>query len=132
QLAGKPSLIDPDRITAKANSSKGPLQIPDNEAQPVAGELVSQLEELYKAYSVLVAALAADRVPTESETNAVLETAKVIRASSALPPTLKVPVSAIVDDVAHLHHMTLREAREKFKGISKAILQLASSARGDA
>jgi Cu(I)/Ag(I) efflux system membrane fusion protein len=131
QLAGKPSLIDPERAVAAKPAAMQPLQIPSNDAEPIAGKTGRRLEQLYAAYQALVAALAADRLPLESEVAAVQQSAAELAEVEQLPPPLREQLSAIAENVAHLHHRSLEEAREQFKAISRSVLLLASAARGE-
>lgn len=128
QLAGKPSLIDPKRAVAR--KAEGPLEIPAQKARTVANDAGQRLEQLYQAYQVLVAALAADKVPNEAEVAMVEKLAAELAQSQAMEPPLREHADAIAKDVAHLHHRSLEEARVQFKSISRNVLLLASSARG--
>ncbi len=131
QLAGKPSLIDPQRAIAAKPKHEGPLRIADHQTQPIADDAGSRLEQLYDAYFALVAALAADKLPSAAEVAAIEQTAAQLAESEKLPPPLREHGAAIAKDVAHLHHHSLQEAREQFKSISRNILLLAAAARGE-
>ncbi len=130
QLAGKPSLIDPERAVAAKPVKKQPLQVPANEAEPITGETGRRLEQLYSAYQALVAALAADELPSESEVKTVEQNAVELAEAGQLPPPLRKEAATVAENVAHLHHRSLEDAREKFKAISRGILLLASAVRG--
>ena len=132
QLAGKPSLIDPTRAqTAKPQPTQGPLEIPTNAAQPIAGETGRALERLYAGYFALVASLAADAAPTEDQVASVEQTAAALSDARDMPESIRVHAAAIREDVAHLHHRSLEDARKQFARISRAILHMAAAARGD-
>jgi Cu(I)/Ag(I) efflux system membrane fusion protein len=131
QLAGKPSLIDPERAVASKMETKGPLPIPTDKAQSIAGETGRHLEQLYEAYFSLVASLAADRVPSDAEVQSVEQIAGQLAENEALSPILRERAAAIAKSVAHLHHRPLADAREQFKDVSHVILALASAARGE-
>jgi membrane fusion protein, copper/silver efflux system len=132
QLAGKPSLIDPQRAVASQPQPRGgPLQVSTAPAQPIAGETGGSLERLYDAYTNLVASLAADRLPSEADVTAVEQSAAALAAAEGLPAELREEAASVVEHVAHLHHRSLDEARERFKAISRSVLFLASEVRGD-
>lgn len=131
QLAGKPSLIDPQRAEAvKPPAAEGPLITPADAAKPIAGETGRTLEALYEAYFALVASLAADAVPSEEQIVAVQQAAASLADAGDLPEQNRADAAAIAKDVAHLHHRSLEDARKQFETISRAILQLAATARG--
>jgi len=131
QLAGKPSLLDPTRAVAGKPKTKGPLPIPSDKAQSIAGETGRRLEQVYEAYFSLVAALAGDRVPTGAEVQSVEQSASQLTKDEALPPVFRARAAEIAKSVAHLHHQPLEKAREQFKEISHLILKFASEARGE-
>jgi Cu(I)/Ag(I) efflux system membrane fusion protein len=131
QLAGKPSLLDPTRAAAGQSKTKGPLVVPSNKAQSIGGETGRRLEQLYEAYAKLVAALAADKLPSEAAVTAIEKTAAQLAKAEDLPAGLRKHAAAIAKDVAHLHHRSLKQAREQFKSISRSVLLLASAARSE-
>ena len=131
QLAGKPSLIDPKRAqAAKQQTIEGPLPIPADAAQLIAGETGRTLEALYESYFALVAALSADAVPSEEQVVAVEQAAASLADARDLPEAIRAHAAAVGKEVAHLHHRSLEDARKKFEPISRAILQMAAAARG--
>jgi Cu(I)/Ag(I) efflux system membrane fusion protein len=130
QLAGKPSLIDPTRAVAGKKRTNGPLRLSRDPAQTIAGEAGSRLEQLYKSYFGLVAALAADRVPSASEVQSVEEVATQLAGDTTVPSLFRSRATQIAQGVAHLHHQSLEQAREQFKAVSHLIVAFASEARG--
>ena len=131
QLAGKPSLIDPQRAVAAISPADEPLAIAVDESQPVANDTGRQLEQLYTAYFAIVSALAADGLPSEAEVSAVERSAAQLAESEALEPPLREHAANIAKHVAHLHHRSLDEARQQFKSVSRDVLLLAAAARGE-
>jgi len=132
QLAGKPSLIDPERaMAAREVATNEPLQIAYDEAESIPGSTGELLERLYEAYFSLVATLAADTVPSEAEVSAVDQTAARLSEMDDFPEPLREHTTTIVEGVAHLHHRSLEEAREQFKVVSRNVLLLATAVRGE-
>ncbi len=131
QLAGKPSLIDPQRAIARKPEQTGPLKLAVADTQRIAGETGAQLEQLYSAYSAVVTVFAADQLPTGEQVDAVQQLSQQLSQSDDLPAPLQELASQINTDVAHLHHRPLEQAREQFKTVSGHVLQLAAAARGE-
>ncbi|MBL8850265.1 MAG: efflux RND transporter periplasmic adaptor subunit [Planctomycetaceae bacterium] len=131
QLAGKPSLIDPERAIAKANQPKsGPLQIAHIHVQPVAGHAGTVLEELYQAYFAVQSQLASDQPVSEAQAATLNSAAKSLSAETALSAEQQGQAAEIAKVSEHLHHQDLKGAREHFKTISRNITLLAFAARG--
>ena len=66
QLAGKPSLIDPNRHTPKKGTEQSdntPLSFASINVQRIAGEMGKKLEQLYRAYFALQKTYASDKQP---------------------------------------------------------------------
>src|SRR5690606_36973604 len=78
QLAGKPSLIDPTRATAKKEERKGPLQFAEIAITRVEGDAGKKLEELYAAYFQVQKALAADQTPPADAAQQVAASAQAL------------------------------------------------------
>lgn len=131
QLAGKPSLIDPTRAIAKAEKQDGPLAISSDQVQPIGGDVGRDLEQMYQSYAAIVQSLAADAVPTEADVQSVEQAATQLAAADALPRHLREHAAAIAENVAHLHHQPLDQARTEFKAISHGVLRIAAEARGE-
>lgn len=131
QLAGKPSLIDPERAIARKPEPTGPMKLPPGDSQRIAGETGERLERLYTAYSALVAPLAADQLPTAEQVDAVQQLSQQLSQAADLPTPLQQLAAQIAAAVAHLHHQPLEQAREQFKTVSGHVLQLAAAARGE-
>ncbi len=131
QLAGKPSLIDPSRAVDRKPEEEGPMKLADGDARRVSGTAGEAIERLYQSYTVLVTTLADDRLPTEAEVAAVSDAAAAVLAVEGLSESLRDAATEVDEQVAHLHHLSLTEARDRFRGISRAILTLASTARGE-
>ncbi len=131
QLAGKPSLIDPERAIARKPEAEGPMKLPVAASIRVMGSLGDDIELLYTSYSALVTALASDQLPSATQVEALQGTARRLATADSLEQSLRNLASQIDQTVAHIHHRPLEEAREQFKGISHLILQMAASVRGD-
>ena len=131
QLAGKPSLIDPQRAIARPPEPVGPMKLAVDVAVRIAGTLGNDIELLYQSYVDLVATLADDRLPSASQVQVLQDTARRLASADPLPPAVRELASQIEQHVAHLHHRPLEEAREQFRNVSQATLQLAATVRGD-
>ncbi len=131
QLAGKPSLIDPQRAIARKPDKESPLQLTDARPQAIAGQTGAELEQLYLAYAALVAALAADELPSDSQVDVVERLGGSLAAAESLTEPHRELASQIAADIAHLHHRSLEAAREQFKSVSRHVLRLASEVRGE-
>lgn len=132
QLAGKPSLIDPERAIAKRKERRGPLAFDNVVVTPVGGEAGTQLEALYAAYFDVQRTLALDKPPPGAAVQKLHQTAVALAADGTLPESARESLRQVVDRSEHLHHLALPEARKQFKPISHAVLALASQVRGEA
>jgi hypothetical protein len=131
QLAGKPSLIDPERAIVKTSQPKpGPLQAEHIHVEPVTGEAGIELEKLYQAYFAVQSRLASDQTVTEADATALNSSAQSLIADPALSAEQQSQVAEIAKASEHLHHLDLKGAREHFKTISRNITLLAFAARG--
>jgi Cu(I)/Ag(I) efflux system membrane fusion protein len=131
QLAGKPSLIDPDRAVAKSKEQKGPLVFKEVAIEGLGGDTGKKLESLYSAYFQVQSALAADKIPPA----AAAQTLHTIASQLANDPKLPAPSARLAQEVAakseHLHHMELEAARKDFKPISHAVVTMATQVRSE-
>lgn len=132
QLAGKPSLIDPGRYVPKEKFRNKPLQFESIAIARIAGPAGEQLERLYDAYFEIQQALSADGTPPEQAVKAFSEIAAALSQESALPEATRARLSEIPDNAAHLHHLSLEEARRKFKPISHTVVTMSTEVRGQA
>jgi Cu(I)/Ag(I) efflux system membrane fusion protein len=128
QLAGKPSLIDSTRATAK-KESKGPLAFDNISVAQVEGDEGKKLEALYAAYFDVQKALAADQKPSPDAAQALAKTAAELSNASAIPEPSRKLTSDVASNAEHLHHMDLAGARKAFKPISHAVVTLATQLR---
>ena len=131
QLAGKPSLIDPERAIAKSKSRIGPLLFERVAITPIGGEAGQQLESLYAAYFQVQQALASDNKPPPALVQALHDAASRLSRNSSLPQAAVQLVKEVAAKSEHLHHMDLVEARKTFKPISHAVVTLATQVRGE-
>jgi Cu(I)/Ag(I) efflux system membrane fusion protein len=132
QLAGKPSLIDPSRATAKAGQREGPLVFEQVAITPVAGDAGQKLEQLYAAYFSVQASLAADKTPPAAAVQSLHQAASLLGDNPALPESAAGLLKEIAAKSEHLHHRDLAAARKEFKPISHAVVTLATQVRSDA
>lgn len=128
QLAGKPSLIDPTRAVPKIRNT--PLEFDEIQVAQIDGEAGQKIEGLYRAYFEIQQALASDTVPPEAPVETIERLSEEILTSPQLTDAVKEPLETIKSSVAHLHHLSLEEARTKFKPISHAVITLATRVRG--
>lgn len=128
QLAGKPSLIDPTRAVPKYRNS--PLKFNDIKIVAVEGENGQQLESLYRAYFAIQQALAADKLPAAGPVETLTQLADELANAEQLPDDSREQLAAISENAPHLHHLSLEEARKKFKPISHAAVILSAQVRG--
>ena len=130
QLAGKPSLIDPERAIAKQRERTTPLEFHTPTVKPLAGESGSQLESLYSAYFEIQQSLAADEQPNMKSATSLHKLATELAGNQAFPAESQKQLRAIAKSAEHLHHMELAEARKSFKPVSHAVVTLATQFRG--
>lgn len=128
QLAGKPSLIDPVRAVSKFRNT--PLEFEEIRVTRVEGATGRRIEDLYRAYFEIQRALAADKPPPEAPVLAMERLTDQLLAADQLPEGVGRQLKAIKDNVPHLHHLSLEQARLKFKPISHAVVTLATKVRG--
>lgn len=131
QLAGKPSLIDPERSIARTQDKDGPMELPVAASQRVPGQTGMDLESLFQVYDSLVMTFSADQLPGDAEVESVQQIARRLAASDDMPESARGDLLAIDKGIAHIHHRPLAEARERFKEISRQVLRLAATVRGD-
>lgn len=132
QLSGKPSLIDPHKFkpAKKTEPKKGPLKFDSIRIEKLSGENGQLLEKLYAAYFAIQKQFAADKKISESQATTLQKLASQLAQDSGLSPTVKQELQQIADNAAHLHHLSIKEARKKFKPISHAVVTLATQVRG--
>jgi Cu(I)/Ag(I) efflux system membrane fusion protein len=127
QLSGKPSLINPARALAR---KPGPLELDASEIARIGGQTGERIEALYAAYFRVHGALAADATVSDPERSALVDSARALEYDKALPEAARPLVRTVAEHAEHLHHLELAKARQAFKKISRAVLQLAASVRG--
>ncbi len=128
QLAGKPSLIDPTRAVPKFRNT--PLEFESIKIARIAGPPGEKLEQLYESYFQIQQALAKDKLPTEQDVNTISKLAKELSSEDSLSENVYSHLEQIEKNSAHLHHQSTKEARQKFKFISHAVVKLATEVRG--
>jgi Cu(I)/Ag(I) efflux system membrane fusion protein len=131
QLAGKPSLIDPTRASAKSEEPAGPLKLGPIAVAPIAGEAGATLERLFAAYFEIQRTLASDKKPTADVVHTLHDTAKELADDRSVPAESKRLVQEVAAKSEHLHHLDLTAVRKEFKPISQAMLKLAAQSRGE-
>ncbi|MCA8998710.1 MAG: efflux RND transporter periplasmic adaptor subunit [Planctomycetaceae bacterium] len=128
QLAGKPSLIDPTRAVPKFRNT--PLEFENFQITRLEGEAGQQIEELYRAYFEIQRTLAADKQPSEKSVVTLGRSTEHLLAAEKMPEGVREQLNLIEQNIPHLHHLSLEEARAKFKPISHAIITLSTRIRG--
>ncbi|MCA9263490.1 MAG: efflux RND transporter periplasmic adaptor subunit [Planctomycetales bacterium] len=130
QLAGKPSLIDPTRARATPKFRNQPLEFDAIQVARMEGITGTRIEELYRAYFEIQRALAADTVPPEQPVADLERLTRGLLAANQLPAGVDEQLQTIGENTPHLHHLSLDEARIRFKSISHAVVTLATKVRG--
>ena len=98
----------------------------------IAGEMGTQIEELFSAYFDVHRSLANDESPTASEAAALHQGSISLMNDSVLSANAKTHLLQIAKHSEHLHHLGIDEARlNAFRPISHAIIRLAAQVRGD-
>lgn len=128
QLAGKPSLIDPTRAVPKFRNT--PLEFDKIQVAQIVGESGKKIEEFYRAYFEIQRALADDKVPSEESVVAIKRLTEELLSAGELPKAVHEQLKVVKKNIPHLHHLSLEEARAKFKMISHAIVTLSTKVRG--
>ena len=128
QLSGKPSLIDPTRLISKHPNK--PLDFPTINVVRVQGPTGKKLEQLYEAYFTIQKTLSEDKVPTEEAVTALSTLSDDLSQDESLSEELRQQMTTIKDSTAHLHHLSIDEARKKFMSLSHAVVTLATEIRG--
>ncbi len=124
QLAGKPSLIDPDRAGNQGESTGPILRLAGDEGRAV--------EHVYAAYLAVQDALASDRPIDDSRANELEASAAALADAESLPEPLRAEARSISGQAKGLSHLDLAAARVAFQSISASMIRLASHVRGDA
>lgn len=132
QLAGKPSVINPNKYKRKSKPDyrNEPMEFDTINITRLEGESGLKLENLYQSYFDIQKALAADRKPNATEVETLVMNAVELAKQETLSDQQKELLTAIEANAAHLHHVSLSEARVKFKPISHAVVTLSTQLRG--
>ena len=135
QLAGNPSLIDPTRFSTKAvkdgvGKENAPLKFDSIHIEKLAGETGTHLEKLYLVYFDIQKSLASDKKITEIQATTLRTLSSKLSVDPKLSKTLQSEMKQIMTDSEHLHHLSLKKARKKFKSISHEVVTLATKVRG--
>ncbi|QDT92665.1 efflux RND transporter periplasmic adaptor subunit [Gimesia algae] len=135
QLSGKPSLIDPTKFSRdkkkKSKYRNEPLQFDSIRIEKLSGKPGQSLENLYFVYFAIQKQFAADQKISEHQATTLSRLASELAQGSQLDQTIKSELKQVAAYAAHLHHLSLDEARKKFKPISHAVIKLATQVRGD-
>ena len=136
QLAGKPSLIDPDRAVLATGDgqepSNEPLQLQATPLIAVPGAPGQQLESLFETYFTIQQTLAGDKKPSDADAVKLHQLALRLQSTGSLPARVQEKLVQIVRHSEHLHHLDLDKARhDAFRPISHAIVPLAALVRGE-
>jgi RND family efflux transporter MFP subunit len=128
QLAGKPSLIDPTQATPRIRNT--PMEFESIEVARIEGPTGQQIEDLYRSYFDIQRALAADKLPNADAVSALEQLSGELLASEQVPNDVREQLKTIQSQIPHLHHLSIDEARVKFKPVSHAVLVLSTRVRG--
>lgn len=128
QLAGKPSLIDPTRYAPQFRNK--PLEFESINIVQIEGSPGKKLERLYAAYFSVQKALSEDELPAEKVVESLFQLSNELSQTEAFGEVPREQLVKINENVAHLHHQSLDEARKKFKPISHAVITLVTEIRG--
>ncbi len=132
QLAGKPSVINPNKYKRKSKTEyrNEPLKFESIDITRIEGDAGLKLENLYQSYFDIQKALAADRKPNATEVETLVTNALDLAEQDTLSEEQKTLLTNIETNAAHLHHVSISEARVKFKPISHAVVTLSTQLRG--
>ena len=128
QLAGKPSLIDPTQAVRQFRNT--PMEFETIQVTRVEGSAGQRIEDLYRAYFEIQRALAADKLPSAEPVGALEQLAEQLLDSEQVPQGVREQLETIQNQIPHLHHLSIEEARIKFKPVSHAVLTLSTRLRG--
>ncbi len=126
QLAGKPSLIDPTRFASKAKQDfrNTPLQFDAINVVKVEGATGEKLEQLYQVYFEIQQTLAADKQPTAAAAESLASLSGQLAENDPSTSRFRQLLVEVKEKSAHLHHLSLDDARRKFKPISHAVVSV--------
>lgn len=132
QLAGKPSLIDPTRYVAKkGNENRNtPLEFDSIDVVQIAGPAGELLENFYEAYFTIQVALAGDKKPPGNSVAELTTLAGKLAEMTDFSESIRNQFGKAATNAEHLHHLSIEEARKKFKPISHLLVTLATTYRG--
>ena len=137
QLAGNPSLINPEKAIGRKRRRKGPLNIESKESKIIqlSDESGEALEDLYEAYFIIQDELARDLVPQEKSVTKLMRAGKKLieqkaEITSDSDSLLRERVERLMHASEHLHHLSLKKAREEFKVVSANVFRLSTTFRG--
>lgn len=136
QLSGKPSLIDPTKYSRDKKKKPAyrnePLQFDSIRIEKLSGKPGQSLENLYSVYFAIQKQFASDQKISEQQAATLNRLASELAQDSQLDQTIRSKLKQVAANAVHLHHLSLEEARKKFKPISHAMVKLATQVRGDA
>lgn len=132
QLAGNPSLIDPIRFTRQdeAKDKNTPLKFDSINIQKITGDTGIRLEKLYLVYFAIQKSLATDKKITESQATTLKTLSSQLASDQNFSQPIRDKMKQIATNAEHLHHLSLKKARVKFKSISHEVVTLATKVRG--
>lgn len=135
QLSGKPSLIDPTKFSPDKQKKPAyrnePLQFTSIKIEKLSGQPGQTLESLYSVYFAIQKQFASDKKISEQQATSLSKLASELAQDSQLNQTMQQELKQVAANAAHLHHLSLEEARKKFKLISHAVVKLATEVRGE-
>ncbi|MGE0529531.1 MAG: efflux RND transporter periplasmic adaptor subunit, partial [Bdellovibrionales bacterium] len=118
QLEGKPSIIDPSKISALPS---GPMRLLHFEQTRITGKAGMKLESIYAIYFRLEQQLAADQKVQHQDAVQVHASALQLKNEPSIPRKFHPLLTTIAKESEHLHHQNIKEARKQFKILSAAM-----------
>lgn len=126
QLAGNPSLMDPNRAPTFA---PGALELTPGDPVLLSGDAAEQFDRAYLAYFEIQRAMADDQTPPPAAWNLLLESLTNLEVLGAVPDDVQ-RQAAIARRAALRMGGSLENARSAFRSVSHAMLRAAVVARG--
>lgn len=126
QLAGNPSLMDPNRAPTYA---PGPLQLPERQPVLLSGQSGAQFDRAFDAYFKIQTAMAGDAAPPSVALNTLVDALNELEILGEVPDEAQTQFAA-ARRAAERMGGSLETARKAYRGVSRAMLIAATAVRG--
>ncbi|QGJ72438.1 Efflux RND transporter periplasmic adaptor subunit [Planctomycetales bacterium 10988] len=126
QLAGKPSLINPQQAP---RYPEGPLELPQNARYTLSASSLDALQQSYQNYFLIQAKLAADELPVPENIEQLQTHLAKVLTDSSLPADLEAQLRR-ADRVTPRLKGGIEESRKAFRTLSHALLKVAHLTQG--